>query len=311
MPEPNSLFPALDGSTPGDNPEKVQSLEGLGPLPDLEESQTVSEPGSSQILPIDSLPSVAEPPAGAPVQTSPGDGRSRLQDRINRLVGQRHEQNRENQVLQAQIAALTEQLSIANQRSAGLIAPRSPASPAPGSSSDPFGGSQSQQTPARGFDESALDEALNRRLQPVLESIEGQRRVAEIRTAHEAAFEEAAREFPELRRQDSAFRQRFNELYDRSPLRQLPDAPYQIALQVRGLLADERAASRIVEGRKAVSGVQVPTQPQDTRSEVNGVPIAEYRKYEEAKQAMRMGTATVQQRMHVQRVGAFLQMRKQ
>lgn len=307
MPD-ETLYPSLDGSSPGTNPDGTgQDVSETGPLPDLfEASQTISEPGASQILEI-------ETPA-ARVETNPipqdrveRESRSRVQERMDRLTGRAHAKERENNILLAQVAALTEGLTAANQRLAQLSSPRPSA---PGSSSDPFGAAGQPKDQPGSLDEGRLDSILSQRLAPVLERLESRDRVSQTRAAHEAAFEEAAREFPELRRQDSSFRQKFNELYDGSPLRQLPDAPYQIALQVRGLLADERAASQVVAARKAVASVSVPNQPTDGRADVNGVPIAEYRRYEEAKKAMRDGTATAQQRIHVARVGSFLQARQ-
>lgn len=59
-----------------------------------------------------------------------------------------------------------------------------------------------------------------------------------LNSAHKASFEGVMAEFPEFGDPRSQARQVFEEVFAGSPLRTLPDAPYQIALQVRGLLAD-------------------------------------------------------------------------
>jgi hypothetical protein len=84
-----------------------------------------------------------------------------------------------------------------------------------------------------------------------------------LRNAHEQAFSAACEEFPELADGRTLARRTFNELFFNSPLRQLPDGPYQVALQVRGILADETrrapsAPTTPVDVRKRQASVVVP-----------------------------------------------------
>lgn len=90
--------------------------------------------------------------------------------------------------------------------------------------------------------------------------------IRQLQASQEMAFKEATEEMPELLDPRSPARQYFDELYRTSPLKTLPDGPYQIALQVRGLLADEVRHTPAPE-RKVQAGVIVPSGgPVDTNS---------------------------------------------
>jgi hypothetical protein len=58
----------------------------------------------------------------------------------------------------------------------------------------------------------------------------------------------------------SRARQIFDELYSSSPLTQLIDGPYQISLQVRGIIADEQRRGQAASPeRKLQVGVVMPS----------------------------------------------------
>jgi len=59
-------------------------------------------------------------------------------------------------------------------------------------------------------------------------------------TEQELSFGEAVQEIPSLNDKRSKAFQVFSEIYETSPLRNLSDGPYQVALQVKGILASEQ-----------------------------------------------------------------------
>lgn len=93
------------------------------------------------------------------------------------------------------------------------------------------------------------------------QTLEHQKQLADqqrLQQAHEEAFGIASEDFPELTDQNSTARRLFNELYGKSPIRNLPDAPLQIALQVRGILADSRSPRDTDQAKRQMAGI-VPT----------------------------------------------------
>ncbi len=315
---PDSLFPSYDGSTPGDNPETSVDITDIPLEPLFAESSSLSEPGASQVTefeppePVQAAPAAAPGAAGAFGQAGndPGARGSGLQSRIDKLTRARYDSERQNNQLNEQIAALSQGLMAANARIAQLTAPR----PAPGSSSGLFDtvGSQPGITPPA-FDEARIGDLMDRRLQPVVQMFQDQAQGQNLRMEQERSFNEAAREYPDLARADSEMRQVFNKLFDGSPLKGMPDAPYQVALQSRGLLADVRRERQATVTRKTAAGVQVPHTPDPARASAqsaDGVPAGEMALRKTNLEKMRNGTATQAERMQVLRVNQFLLHRK-
>ena len=102
---------------------------------------------------------------------------------------------------------------------------------------------------------------------------------------------EACAEMPELREPRSAARQYFDQLYADSPLNKLPDGPYQIALQVQGILAAEARRQPSPE-RKLQAGVVVPAgQSADANSQVGSM----RREFDTLTRKMRSGQQNFQE----------------
>lgn len=102
---------------------------------------------------------------------------------------------------------------------------------------------------------SVLREVIQEQTLQQQKQIEEQRR---LMAAHEEAFAMAVEDFPELAQANSRERALFNELYDKSPIKHLPDAPIQIAFQVKGILADQRGARDVDQAKRQMAGI-VPT----------------------------------------------------
>lgn len=310
-----TVFPTLDGSAPGDTKDIGQDITDVPLEPLFEDSSVLSEPGSSQVSDFAPAPTeAAEVDISPTASDRPAPFKSPVQARIDKLTRRAYERERETITLQNQLAAVTQALEAANARNAQLIAPRPlPQNPS-GQSSNPFESQGNQSTvPATNFDEGRIAEILDRRLAPIAETLQARSEAEKLRIAHEQSFQETIREYPELARPDSEFRQHFNEVFDKSPLKALPDAPYQIALQVRGLLSDVRKDRQVTAARKSQAGVSVPSQPNPEgagRSEVNGLPSDVWQAYTKNKEKLRAGTATQADRMQVLRVNQFLSQRK-
>jgi len=162
-----------------------------------------------------------------------------------------------------------------------------------------------------GLDEAAIARVIDARLEPLTHQLQSNQRLSALRAAQEESFVQAAEEWPELRRSDSGFRQKFNQLFDNSPLKALPDGPMQVAAQVRGILADERRDSQVVAERKRAAGITSPNpQAVEPAAQVDGLPKDVAVQYEQAKARMRAGAASVQEQMFVVKVNRFKNARK-
>lgn len=277
--------------TPGDRPASTvfEPIDG-GPAdgtsqPNIAEDFTVPRPEGLDDTPFDDLPDApgqatqpqAEPPSEDVDQSRPATvprepkmpGRKRTaSERIRELIGQRNEARDEANATAEQLALMREQIAQSHQMIAALAQQRT--APVQQPSQSPAFMSQEDfnpgtPAPAQGQPpdvQAAIRAALQQELGPLLQEAR-QRTAAEaaqrqLLAEHNASFERAAEDYPELRDLNSVFRKQFNELYANSPLSQLPNAPEQLALQVRGLLADERAGQRQVATRKRGAAVMSP-----------------------------------------------------
>lgn len=285
--QPNStLFPSLDGGAPADDgAQDGRDITGQW-LPALNEP----EPTEDGDLPRaftggSSLPSTGAPPLSDPAASPasreatvvldqpPAQRRPRtVQDRINRLTKQWRQAEEQKSTLEQQLSTVVQKLQEQDRYIRDLAAGRSPtsmsnptfdpAAPPPSAGQPPVGHSDRQLTAeeVRGIVTGAINEFATK-------SIEQNRQLAALQAAHDESFREAVEEFPELADTRTSARQLFDRLYASSPLRALPNAPYQIALQVQGILVGEgrQAAPGLgVEDRKRAASVPVarPT-PQD------------------------------------------------
>ena len=266
MPDaPGSVFPGLYDDTPGDQ-IPAQDISGI-PLEPLTSPDDPLAAGTGSSLP--SAPGDGAPDAGdAPTQVAGGDIPPPAQrrprtaaDRIAQLTKQyRHEQRARGDTE----ARLEETMNILRQQGAELerlrtarAQPRQAANDAADALGLGAAGAIEGQA-APGLTEDRIGGILERKFEE-FEARRAQRdnEIRQMQASHESAFKEAAEEMPDLLDPRSQARAYFDELYRTSPLKTLPDGPYQIALQVRGLLADE-SRRQVAPERKLQAGVVAP-----------------------------------------------------
>jgi hypothetical protein len=292
---PGSLFPTLEGDEPGSEPNQPDPLPPQGG-PDL-------MPATDALIPANQMDNAANAPAAPQSGNVPpaGDhqprrGRS-LQDRINTLTRQRHE-------------ALDEVADLRRQLQEILATQRQQMAPAPQSAPRPH----SPETPPidQGDTSPLTADSVRRVVHEAIEtyaSREARQRAehAQLANAQQQSFQSAAEEFPELNDPASPAHRTFMQLYAQSPLKTLPDAPYQIALQVRGLLADQAQSVRGAESRKVAATIIEPSpamqdigpqqanasQAQKTYDSLNAVQrqrkmtFAEYKAWRSAREVLK------------------------
>lgn len=247
------------------------------PLPDLYDDDAHSDVGAHSTVPgLDVGPDDPRTPDVPPVD-DPGDvqrnrNRRSAAERIAQLTRKFRDEEEQRGVAEQmlenqsrQIMALQQQISrIGHSPIQGV--PANHGAPRP-SASDLFGDADpTEQTPTiphQGVPASLTREDIRSVLREVVteQNLEHQKQLADqqrLLQAHEEAFGVAAEDFPELADQNSTARRLFNELYQKSPIKNLPDAPLQIAYQVRGILADQRSPRSTDQAKRQMAGI-VPT----------------------------------------------------
>jgi hypothetical protein len=257
------MFPELGGDgAPGDA-DAGTDVSGVR-LPDLSPSNDDFAPGTGSSL--SSVPSVAAdaPAAGQrDVQVEAGTfpaSQTRkartAEERIAQLTRRYRQEEQKNQNVSAQLQQL---LEVTQRQSAELTAIRS------GRVVQPTAGDLEAEVPGAPPSGPLTLDAVRSVVRDVIVDYdskrrEGDSRIQQMRQAHEASFKEAAEDLPELMDTRSRARQVFDELYSSSPLTQLADGPYQISLQVRGIIADEQRRGQAASPeRKLQVGVVMPS----------------------------------------------------
>lgn len=292
----STIFAPLDGGPPSEFAENASDVTVPGPELGKEDADEYIVPGpqppvpeaADQTLPTD-RPEALEPKT----QQLPAKKRT-ASERIRALVGERNEAREENTLLQQQVALMSQQLQQTQQLIAQLAAnrpqPQVPAAPG----GEQFYGEAPQPQAAPGLDiNSTVHQAVAKALEPVLSAARQRTQFDELRSAHEASFAAAAEDYPELRDPNSVFRQTWNQLYADSPLLQHPRAPEYIALQARGLLADEQATTRATSVRKRQAAVTAP-QTEGPSEIVSADFAAAKRAYANVMGQIRRGDSTFQ-----------------
>lgn len=280
----STLFPSLGGGAPADHGAvEGQDITGQW-LPSLSADNDLppSNARGGSVIPSEGAPAMIDPvPAPTHREASvildepPAARRPRtVQDRINRLVKQWRQAEEQKSDLERNLELVARRLQeqdalikeIANNRQPSLSA-YNPPMPL-----DPLASINPANVPAapladRPLTAQSIKEIISGELNSfVARTSEQTRQVQQLQAAHQESFQEAVEEFPELADQRSSARQLFDRLYTSSPLRALPNAPYQIALQVQGLLVGESrqaAPGLSVEDRKRAASVpSTRTTPQ-------------------------------------------------
>lgn len=280
----STIFEPIDGPEGVHDPGAEVADDITVPLPDL----FGSEPSASDLLGDPAAgdaddsddPESGDQPSPQRTQSPPTRRTRRASDRIRELVGQRNEARQEADATQQQLELMRQQMAQTQQLIQQMASRPTYYPPAPGQA--PNGQSPEQNIQSRQDDfldnpgqppagqppappqyaqnqpqpdfRGLIREALNEQLGPLLEE-------QSLSAQHQQSFVRAAQDFPELNDQNSAAHQHFMSLYNNSPVRQLPNAPEHIALQVRGLLAEERAETQRAARRKRGAAAVSPQEP--------------------------------------------------
>lgn len=303
---PNDTFyPALDGSSPGDNKEVVQDL---GDTPLLEPLFPQSEYGVSPSQ-IEGFDPAAPPAESAPPAEPPR--RKSVQERIDRLTKRNHEAKNSNDVLSQQLAALAQQNQMLFSQLMQSRAPQGAPASAP---TDPYGSADPGLQSSGTVDiRRQIADAVRGEVAPISQSLRDLHTGNAIRQAHEQSFVEAAGDYPELRDARSEFRKVFNDLYDAAPvqIKQLPDAPMHFALQARGILADAKTSETTKTAQKRAANIHVPTPTATDEPTAGLIPKSVESAAAAAKQRLRDGISTHEDYVLLRRLSQFRQHRQE
>lgn len=306
MAGPGTLFPAIDGGgEPGDNPDIQSDITDL-PLEPMSSLPEGAEPGFEGGDGLPALPgseiagggqhrfleeggqafeqAPVQQPAEVQLPTGEQPRRKRsAEERIRKLVGRYHQKADENAVLREEIGNLSNQMA---QLQKAVLSGAVPTQPSNGLMTNPLGN-----TPGAEPDlEQRITQRVEALLAPIVQTVTNNSRQAQLNSAHGESVAEAIEDFPDLADPKSKFAQQFRQLFAQSPLRELADGPYQVAMQVRGILADEKAQERTVAARKRAAVVHTPVPQIPEQSAAVGPSTQEKQAYASAMQKFRSGT---------------------
>lgn len=266
MPEPiGSIFPSLYGDDPGEQ-EAAQDITGQ-PLPSMVEDATQGGGGDPSAVitrssgvtpgqggePMVPAESVQE---GAPAEfeiEEPARGKRgrTVQDRIDQLTFRVHQRGAENEELRGEVSRLT---GVIGELQRHIL--------------NPAAQNQNNQNPlvegtAGAGDPSNINNVVARAIQqhvaPLSQAVGQIVNNAQLNQQHGASLAQAVDEFPDLGNPQSNFSRTFRKVWEGSPLKELANGPYQVAMQVRGLLADVRADEKRQTAQKRAASVRVPS----------------------------------------------------
>jgi hypothetical protein len=300
---PQTMFPALDGSDPG-SAERVQNVTDAV-LPDLNQRP---ESGLSMVPPGAEAPAAPVAEGAEAPAAEPAGKRRTLQERIDQLTRKRREAEEENSVLLQKINDLTNLISNQN------ITRNQPARPARADDSGlgDFGAVAGTDAGKDAVSTPGIPDVQGI-VQQTIESYDRRRRqeeaaVGALQHAQSAAMQAVVEEWPEFADGRTNASKLFIKLYESSPMRGHPQAPYHIALQVRGLLADEAARTKPTEERKRLASVIVPTP---AASDTGRIPTESLRKeFSRLQNLMQQGDTSFETYRRLRHVRSALQQKQ-
>lgn len=274
--QPGTIFPALDRSSPGDGGQQSADITSNPLEPMVSDDPAIKEaiqfspgatPSGDALLPMGEPVQVAGAEIDAPQKRKPRT----YQDRINRLTRNYRGAQEKNVELEGQIGDLTQAIiQLQNKNSAPAQQPvPAPAGDAASVFASPGESGGTETPPAAGragqpmLTADEIAGIVRREIHSYdQEVVQRNSAVSDLVKKQEESYAEAVEEFPELNDPKSAAQRTFREVYATSPLRELPDAPYQIALQVKGILSAGAVADAGKATRKQQAAVVVPQASQ-------------------------------------------------
>lgn len=280
----DTLFPALDGASPGQQDAGQNlgeypfgaPLHGEDSLPLADTSSGVVSPAEvqrqSEELPASNA-SILEGASAAvpPGNTSVSNRKRSAEERINQLTARWRSTETENSALQNQVAQLTQMIGQMQMQQSAQSSPRAQYGSGEASPSDPNPFAVAGGGSAPGVDANSLRRIIEESVAPLAQTVTGLVQANQRKALHEVSFARAVEDFPELAKPGSEARAVFDKLYANHGLAAEPDGPEQIAVMVRGILAGARRDSQTVSQRKVAASVQVPT-PSASDDVVSGQP---------------------------------------
>jgi hypothetical protein len=302
-PSQGTLFPEMGGGgSPGDA-EAGDDITGivLKGLSDPDNTPAPAHDGGTLSLapapPLEGAPAAPAPVPGMVVEDTtpqPEQGRPKTaQQRIAQLTHKYRSAEKEKGEVETQLSQVLDVMKAQGQELAelrGTLArPLAGAAVPQDKPDDILGLPGAQPSPTRSVEPTTGVPMTPDTLKAIVTDAitiydQGRRNEESARTrtvaAQEQSFQVAAAEMPELRDARTRAHQIFSELYKSSPLAALDDGPYQIALQVRGIMADEKAdsagadANQVQEDR--LRHATLPPQPSQIPQGNRAVMLKEY-----------------------------------
>jgi hypothetical protein len=278
-----TLFPGLDG-TPGEIPESTD-ITGIV-LPSLSSDPQPTDGDyplseAAQNVSVHSFNREShgnEPPAqmpqdvavidGTPRQPEPGTPRRSLDDKIDALIGATPSEGRT--YAEDQLAQLTDALLQQGRQIEQLISNRRTPTPAPAPTGevDPITGQAAGAPAPAPVSAGDIENVVSRALQNYdAEQQKARNATVQLQLSHEDSYRRAALDVPGIDDPTSPVHKTFLRIWTRSPLQKLPDGPYQVALQVQGLLAADAASNAALTQRKRQAS---PASPAPTATDQLG-----------------------------------------
>ena len=265
------LFPALDGSSPGDEPAS-EDITGVPLKPLNEGAEWPDSFATGSGIASVTKEGLGEEPLAAEDQRFEEDTRERQEKKNRRSARERIAQiTRRYRQEQDRAELLKEELSKRDQRIEALerrLSSHPMVRPSTLSES-PYAQAAAS---GEGVEAPAMDVAqivsqeVRRAIEPIVRHQEESERRQMLEREQQQSYMEALKELPELADPNSAESVAFREIWEGTRLKNDPEGPYYVALMVKGAFAEERQTRPAREARKRAASV-VTSGPAPTPTE--------------------------------------------
>ncbi len=323
MPPDTSLFPSLYGNSPGEAEVSQDITDTVLPLlsAPAPAAPAPAAPGApappadplaeypladasvdvSTISPVPNYDVPGQLPAAGPgvavvdgQPRPPQETRRRsMKDRISSLIGQRNAEREGRGLAEQQLEAMTNALLKQGEKLDQFVrSGRAPAQPPVVGQTDPITGEPA--APQLGHAAPVTSDEISQIVAREIGNYDQRLRTANdanvrLQLVQEESYEAAVEDIPALADPNSAAAKTFTQVWARSPLRSLEDGPYQVALQVAGLIAEDQAANQTLTARKRQASINNP-QPTATDTLGEGQKVALTKEYQRISGLIRAGS---------------------